>query len=70
MNSIYTSNGTLVVQHEIATGVRKFVKQANGVFEGFYRAHTQEKFRKTAWGKRAERDFHAILAAVKKELAE
>jgi hypothetical protein len=67
-NSIYTSNGTLVVQQTIWSGVRRLVKSTDGSFASFYRAHTQPKFRKTGWGKRAERDFHIALAEVKKEI--
>jgi hypothetical protein len=67
-NSIYTSNGTLVVQQTIWSGVRRLVKSADGSFTSFYRTHAQPKFRKTGWGKRAERDFHIALAEVKKEI--
>jgi hypothetical protein len=67
-SSIYTSNGTLVVQQTIWSGVRRLVKSADGSFTSFYRTHAQPKFRKTGWGKRAERDFHIALAEVKKEI--
>ena len=67
-SSIYTSNDTLVVEQVIWSGVRRYIKSAGGKFEGFYRIHSEVKFRKTSWGKRAARDFHIALNMVKKEI--
>lgn len=68
MSSIYTSAGKLVVEQEIWSGVRRFVKNPDGTFEGFYRVNGEEKFRKTGWGKRAARDFELALSAVRAEI--
>lgn len=68
MSSIYTSAGKLVVEQEIWSGVRRFVKNPDGTVEGFYRVNGEEKFRKTGWGQRAARDFEAALQAVRAEL--
>ena len=68
MNSIYTSNGALVVERVIWSGVNRYVKNADGKFENFYRTHAEAKFCKRGWGKRAERDFHIAFAEVKKEI--
>jgi hypothetical protein len=67
-SSIYTSNGTLVVERVIWSGVSRHIKSAGGKFESFYRTHAETKFCKRGWGKRAERDFHIALEAVKKEI--
>jgi hypothetical protein len=67
-SSIYTANNTLVVEQVIWSGISRYIKSAGGKFEHFYRTHAETKFRKTGWGKRAQRDFHIALAAVKKEI--
>ncbi len=69
MSSIYTSKGSLIVEQQIWSGTRRFVKQVGGACEAFYRVNGSDKFRKTGWGKTAQRDFAAALAAVKAELA-
>lgn len=68
MNSIYTSDGKLVVEQEIWSGVRRFVKSPGGKVEGFYRVAGSDKFRKTGWGERAARDFERALRAVRAEI--
>jgi hypothetical protein len=68
MNSIYTSNGTLVVQEEIWSGVRKFIKNQDGKCSQFYKVHGKENFIKTGWGKKAKQSFDLALSRVKKEL--
>lgn len=68
MSSIYTSAGKLVVEQEIWSGVRRFIKSPDGTVEGFYRAAGSDKFRKTGWGKRAARDFELALSAVRAEI--
>lgn len=68
MNSIYTSENTLVVEETIWSGVRRFIKSSDGTYASFYRTHDKTKFTKTGWGKRAERDFVNALTRIKSEL--
>jgi hypothetical protein len=68
MNSIYTSNGTLVVEQAIWSGIRRCIKNADGTYEGFYRTHSETKFKKTGWGKKAKDSFDRAFAEVKAEL--
>lgn len=69
MSSIYTSNGALVVEQVIWSGVRKFIKNADGTCEQFYRTNDKQTFRKTGWGEKAKKGFQAAFAQVKAELA-
>jgi hypothetical protein len=68
MNSIYTSKGTLVVEETIWSGVCRFIKNQDGTYTRFYRLNNETKFKKTGWGKRAERDFLNAFVRIKKEL--
>ena len=68
MNQIYTSNGSLIVEQVIWSGVHKAIKHADGKVEIFYRTNDEKKFRKTGWGKRAARDFESFFAKVKAQL--
>lgn len=67
MNSIYTNNGTLVVEQTIWSGVSKYVKNADGTYEGFYRTHSELKFRKQGWGKKAKVAFAVAFDQVQAE---
>lgn len=69
MSSIYTSKGSLIVEQIIWSGVSRYVKHADRSCEHFYRTHSEAKFTKRGWGKRAARDFGIALARVKAELA-
>jgi hypothetical protein len=69
MNSIYTSKGALVVEETIWSGICRYVKNADGTYTHLYRLHNETKFKKTGWGKRAERDFFSALTRIKTELA-
>ena len=69
MNSIYTSNGTLVVEEIIWSGIRRYIKNADGTYSNFYRTTNEVKFTKRGWGERAKRDFFLALSRVKAELA-
>jgi hypothetical protein len=70
MTQIYTanSNNSLVVEQSIWSGVIKCVKNKDGSYERFYRTHSESKFRKTGWGKKAKQDFEIIFKQAKQEL--
>lgn len=70
MSQIYTANNnnSLVVEQTIWSGVRKLVKNKDGSYEHFYRTHSEAKFKKTGWGKKAKQEFEIIFKQVKQEL--
>lgn len=71
MTQIYTANNgnSLVVEQIIWSGVVKCVKNKNNSYEVFYRLHNETKFRKTGWGKKANKAFQIYFKEVKQELA-
>lgn len=68
MNSIYTSNGTLVVEQTIWSGIRRCIKNADGTYSYFYRTHGETKFKKRGWGQKAKDAFDRAFKEVKTEL--
>lgn len=69
MSSIYTSNGTLVVEQAIWSGIRRCIKNADGTYSYFYRTNSETKFKKRGWGQKAKDSFDKAFAEVKAELA-
>jgi hypothetical protein len=67
-SSIYTNQGSLVVDQVIWSGVIRIIKQSDGTCERFYRIHGQPKFRKTGWGARAAKEFEALIRKVRDEI--
>lgn len=67
--SIYTSKGQLVVETVLCNGgVQRDVKSEGGECAHYFKPAGLSGFRKTGWGKSAERSFAKALADAQKQL--